>query len=441
MGKSLPLIILMVMLALLFVSWGNVSRYHSNIEEQFQRHMTAAQEYEAKQIYVDAVSEYEKALAMDSDNYELAIKIKDLYQLLNNHEQFLAACQRAKNIDPTKPEMHQILIDYYWNLQEYTTAYSYLKEAQKYFPEDENIKSKILQLKGMYTRIDTSFQEFMGWCYTEECNDGVAVIKTNDKYGLLNPNNSSLLQCMYEEVGPVSAGVFPIKVNGEYYYADLSGNRKIVPDEPAEYLGPFNNGMAVSRVNGVYGYIDQKGKSITFQFEDAGSFSNGVAPVKVQGQWMLITTSFEVVNGLVFEDILMDEYGFCSVYGVFFGKTNGKYHLYDIKGNNLSAAYCDGFEDAKLFVSDQPAAIKMDGKWGYVDKSGVIVLTPTFEDADSFNFSYGPFKENGKWGCIGITGERWIEPTFDYMTAFQRNGLALIKQGSLTQFIKLNYYN
>ena len=439
MGKVMPLAILMVMVTLLFISWGNVSKYNTKFKMAFENHMTAAQAYEEKKIYIDAVSEYEMALAMQPKNYELAVKIKDLYKELGDVEKYLAACERVMNMDPTNPEMHHVLINYYWDKSEYNTAYGYLRNAQNYLPDDEEVKTKIKTLKGKYTTMSATFDEFKGWCYTEENNAGSAVILINGKCGILNEDNTPFLNCNYEGLSPFMGGVFPIKIDDEYYYADSGHNRRIVPDEPAEYLGPFNNGLAVTKVNGLYGYIDMTGKSYHIQFEDAGSFSNGVAPVKMDGKWYLTDSSFNAVKGLAFEDILMDEYGFCSVYGVFFGKMDGKYHLYDVEGNNLSAAHCNGFEDAKLFVSDQPAAVKIDGKWGFISKNGEIIIEPKYEDADSFNFSYAPFMKDGKWGCIGPNEEVWIDPTFDHMTAFARNGLALIERNGTKQFIRLSY--
>ena len=106
MGKSMPLAILLVMVALLFVSWNNVTKYNTAIKQQYEQHLAAAKNYEEKQIYIDAVAEYEQVLALDPDDYDVAMKIQELYRLLNTNglytEQYLAACERAKKIDPTK---------------------------------------------------------------------------------------------------------------------------------------------------------------------------------------------------------------------------------------------------------------------------------------------------------------------------------------------------
>lgn len=440
MGKSMPLAILMVMITLVFVSWFNISKYNTKLKARYDSYIKAAEEFEAKAIYGDAVAQYKLALDMDPDNYDLAVKIKDLYLELNNQEEYLAACERAKSIDPTRSEMHLILINHYWDQMSYDKAYAYLKEAREYFPDNEEIKSKIKELKGMYSFVGASFETFKGWCYAEE-GDGSAVIMEEDKQGMLNSGGSILLQCLYEQAGPALNGVFPIHAEGELYFADMTGARKIVPDTPVEFLGPLNNNMALAKRDGVYGYINAKGADVLFHFEDAGSFSNNVAPVKIEGKWYLVDTAFNIVNGLQFEDILRDEYGFCSVYGVFFGKIDGKYHLYDTKGNLLSGAYPQGFEDAKLFVSPQPAAVKMDGKWGFIRIDGSIFMEGKYEDADSYNFSYAPFKESGKWGCISTTGERWIEPIFDDMKAFARNGLAYVEMNGVKQFVVLKFYD
>ena len=57
------------------------------------------------------------------------------------------------------------------------------------------------------------------------------------------------------------------------------------------------------------------------------------------------------------------------------------------------------FENARAFVSDQPAAVQKDGKWGFVSISGELVQECRYQDADSFSeIGYAPVEENDLWG-------------------------------------------
>jgi hypothetical protein len=57
---------------------------------------------------------------------------------------------------------------------------------------------------------------------------------------------------------------------------------------PAVYdeIGPFSEGLAPVEVNGKWGFIDTKGNMvIPAVYDSAGSFSEGLAQVKVNGKW------------------------------------------------------------------------------------------------------------------------------------------------------------
>ena len=76
--------------------------------------------------------------------------------------------------------------------------------------------------------------------------------------------------------------------------------------------------------------------------------------------------------------------------------------------------------------------IVVDGKWGYIDHTGTIVVTPQFDLA--WHFSEGLAfvriggRDNGKWGCIDKTGKYIINPQFDDTWSFSE-GLAAVKIG------------
>ncbi|MCL2433868.1 MAG: WG repeat-containing protein [Clostridia bacterium] len=78
---------------------------------------------------------------------------------------------------------------------------------------------------------------------------------------------------------------------------------------------------------------------------------------------------------------------------------------------------------------------RIDRKWGYVDKTGEVVIQPEFDKAYPFA-SNGlalvipdlNYDKNGsyKHGYINTQGEMVIEPIFDYADDFAENGLAAV---------------
>ena len=54
------------------------------------------------------------------------------------------------------------------------------------------------------------------------------------------------------------------------------------------------------------------------------------------------------------------------------------------------------------------ALVKLNGKWGYVDKSCKEVIPCKYDDACHFNNGLAKVKLNGKWGYINKKGEEVI---------------------------------
>jgi hypothetical protein len=48
--------------------------------------------------------------------------------------------------------------------------------------------------------------------------------------------------------------------------------------------------------------------------------------------------------------------------------------------------------------------IEQDCRHGYIDKSGSVVIAPQFEECRGFGEGVAAVKSNGKWGYIDTTG-------------------------------------
>jgi len=73
-----------------------------------------------------------------------------------------------------------------------------------------------------------------------------------------------------------------------------------------------------------------------------------------------------------------------------------------------------------------PRPIQQNGKWGYIDSTGKIVIKPQFVWAEEFSEGLAAIEsENGKHGYIDESGRVVIEPIFDNWTDFSE-GLAAV---------------
>ena len=427
MKSVLPLIVLLVMGAMLMISWSNVSDTKEDVAEKYKTILQEAEEYEAKEIYVDAIKKYESALKMKPD-YNMSMKVAGMYQKMNNDKGYLDMINNAIDCDKTNPEPYFLLIDYYEKQSDFSKLYKELVRADGELKDSDRLtdaqKDKIRKLlKKLKSQISVnSFvgEEFLGFHRYEGKGSSYAKVCVDGLYGIMNAGFSNYIAPEQKDVGYPNGGLIPLNKNNEYYYIDTEGNRKIVPDEPATAIGAFGGGKAPLQVDGKYGYIDFNMNESHFDYEFAGSFENGIAPVKQNGKWFVINPQFAAV-GPNFDEILVDAYGFCAPYGVYFGKSGNNWGMYNTAGEKIA----DGFEEVRQFASTQPAAVKKDGKWCFISLDGAIVLETDYADADSFSLGYAPVQKGDLWGCIDQENDMLIDPQFKHLSSFNEEGNAI----------------
>ena len=89
------------------------------------------------------------------------------------------------------------------------------------------------------------------------------------------------------------------------------------------------------------------------------------------------------------------------------------------------------------FFNDGLGAVKIGEKWGYIDRSGNIVIEPRFELADDFHKGFGSAGQNGKVGIIDKTGAYLIKPIFDRIWFSTPEGCRKVKIGKKYDIIKV----
>lgn len=82
------------------------------------------------------------------------------------------------------------------------------------------------------------------------------------------------------------------------------------------------------------------------------------------------------------------------------------------------------YDNAEDF-SEGLAAVKLDGKWGFIDKMGNEVVPLEYEQVDSFSEGLAAVKQNGKWGYIDKAGKEVVPCKYDNARSFSE-GLAVV---------------
>ena len=102
---------------------------------------------------------------------------------------------------------------------------------------------------------------------------------------------------------------------------------------------------------------------------------------------------------------------------------HGVGYFADSEGNKL---FNKQFEEVCEF-SEGLARVKQDGKWGYINTQGEVVIPFIYDEVRSFHEGLSPIRQNGKWGFITPQGEVVIPCIYDFAWAFSE-GLAEVKQ-------------
>jgi hypothetical protein len=144
-----------------------------------------------------------------------------------------------------------------------------------------------------------------------------------------------------------------------------------------------------------YGYIDKTGQIVVKpRYDSAGPFQGGVATV-IQG---------------------------------------GKEKTIDTKGRPAKRRKPPEAPPPAVPDANAPKPMKLGDRYGYQDKSGMIVIDPLFDEAGEFKAGLALVKVSGKVGFIDQQGKTVIEPEWDELHPF-KDDLARVRSGGKYGFV------
>src|SRR5436190_912542 len=173
------------------------------------------------------------------------------------------------------------------------------------------------------------------------------------------------------------------------------------------------------RVNQQVGYIDATGRTIiTPRFEDAGDFTEGLAPALVEGKWGYIDATGTFVIAPRFTWASDFSQGLAAV------SVEGKWGYIDHTGALVIAAKWITGPHPKF--ADGRALVQIGDKWGYIARTGRLVIQPLSRIAVDFSEQLTLVEVDHRWGFIDTTGAIAIAPQF-YLAMPFSEGLAAVQ--------------
>lgn len=305
---------------------------------------------------------------------------------------------------------------------EYDNIYT-LKSVTESFVVEKDGKLGLINSKGQ-TVVDIKYSKIE--VLKEGYKDAYLVADENGAYGVVSISGSKLLENQYEEIKYLSSNeifavkeaevwklvntkgealqtsdgeefVFTkgdnviVKKDGKYGIETLAGE-SVIPNEYDDLSYAFSI-YYIAKKDDKYGIINVNNETIKeFEYEnmyvvEEGSFI--VADKSVSETAVLDSNLTEKISGVISE--VNTQKGYIKIY------TEGQYKYYNFKFEEKQAQ--DLLTQNTLYLA------KKDDKYGFIDKTGNVVVDYIYDDATEQNpYGYSAVKKDGVWGSIKKNG-------------------------------------
>lgn len=222
---------------------------------------------------------------------------------------------------------------------------------------------------------DESYEPFMNIHFFQDR----AQVSRNERWGYLDKKGNYAIPPQFEGAGSfLDSDLAPVEIGGLWGYINRVGEVQIKLQ--FDLAGNFVNGLAPIMQSGRWGFVDESGKfAINPQYDNVGGFTRfGLAAIQSGGKWGFINS---VGNVIIVPEF--DELGFRpALYGW------GDRRFIPVRKGNLWG-YLDleeervtihpQFNGAMIFGTEGLASVKIGDKWGFIDHSGQIIISPQFD--------------------------------------------------------------
>ena len=250
---------------------------------------------------------------------------------------------------------------------EFNEGNAIVKDKEGYMVLDKNSNTKRI----ITGRRITEIREF---------SDGLVAVmtggKASNRYGYVNKEGVEVIKAQYIDCGDfIDGAAWVITKKERAGFINKKGDWIINPDYyRAKDMDPVSG---FARVRGKHGwkYINMKGEELQTVFgESSRNFSEGFCAVKEDDNWGYMDSSGDVVILPKF-----DEKGFSKVSKI-------KITPLDILNPNPATKtkieYYKtffGYNDGVKKFSNGVALVRVNGKWGVINKKGEWLLPPIYE--------------------------------------------------------------
>lgn len=291
----------------------------------------------------------------------------------------------------------------------YKNGYITISEDGKY-GVISTTKKQILENK-----YDEIAQTYLGEYY---------LVKENGKQKLIDSKGNAVIEKGFDEIkSATSNGVIFVKGN---LYGEMNTSGKTTIEAKYQDLKESTKGTYIAKQNDKYGIIDQE-QNTKLKFDYAGITYNEKAKLYLaedaEYKTSIIDDKFNVKITGILSEINVDK-SYIRM------RIDDEYKYYNLN--------CEEKSNTEILEKNTLFLNKKDGKYGYVDKKGNVVVDYIYDDATEQNeYGYVAVKKNGLWGSIDKNGKIIIEPKYNLENNLK---IDFIDKWHLGEDLNMNYY-
>ena len=256
---------------------------------------------------------------------------------------------------------------------------------------------------------------------------GLSLVKYGNertRTGILNLAGSIITNGNYRTIKPYYEGLAAVQSRDGWGFVDTLG-QIVVKDSYSKVRNFFEGRAAVMR-RGKWGYIDGTGTEIVApQYNRVSDFKDRRAVVQTgRRRTGLIDRSGTYIIEPGNHSIL----GFSDGRGLARGEDHQFYYITE------QARLYDGYYERAQDFQHGLAAVRRDGRWGYVNSRGIEVVPPRYDRVGAFEFGYAKVRTPGFTGLATLSGDLLLSPDYEYVS-YAGSGLFRVERGSTLGYL------
>ena len=284
--------------------------------------------------------------------------------------------------------------------------------------------------------------EYQAITYIE--GDNLCLVQKGKKYGIITLEGSMILQVRYNQIDINGDYIYTTDENSEIKVYDKKGNEvevnqnttiSTIQENPEykiyidtsngttlysiyqgenkitngnyNYIGYLsNNNYIASRQNEKLGVIDQN-ENIKLEMKyDTIRKIDGTNLVEADIQ---STNTIEIYNSNLEKIAEMNNATLTVEENYIKLSSTTEIRYFDLEGKEK--------QNTEIFPENTIFAKSQNGKWGFVDKNGQVVVDYQYDEVTEQNeYGFAGVKLNDKWGIVDKNGKIIVEPTYEINT-------------------------